>query len=141
MFDFLPVQGSTLKKLIWLYDSIAPKQKNLLNTKTNTTGYYISATGVISADDSTPKSQYTDLIPVTAGKTYTWTLTSNRATAGNDRCHGYKSDGTWKQQVGFASADPGGAAFSLTVTIPSGVYYVRLSYGIDDTDAKFVLDA
>lgn len=112
--------------------------KNLLNSATNVEGSYISATGVITADNSTPpKSQYTDLIPVVAGEKYTWSLISNRATSGNNRCHGYDANGDWAQQVAFDSSGAGGEAFTLTATIPSGVAFVRLSYGATDTDAQF----
>lgn len=114
---------------------ISAHGKNLLNVATNVNGYYISATGVISADAT--KSQYTDLIPVEVGETYTWSLISNRAVAGNDRWHGYNSNGTWVKQIDFDEAQPSGAAFSLTATIPSGIAYVRLSYGLNDTNAMF----
>ena len=109
--------------------------KNLVNVATNVKERYISATGVISTDTgSIPNSQYTDLIPVKVGEKYTWSMISNRNKAGNNRCHGYNANGEWAQQVDFAEGGAGGAAFSLTVTIPSGVSYLRLSYGINDTD-------
>lgn len=111
--------------------------KNLLNSATNVEGSYISATGVITDDNSTPpKSQYTDLIPVIAGEKYTWSLSSNRATSGNNRWHGYDANGDWVQQIAFDSSGTGGEAFELTATIPSGVVFVRLSYGATDTDAQ-----
>lgn len=112
--------------------------KNLLDPATNVKGSYISASGVISADTgSPPKSQYTDLIPVKAGEKYAWSLISNRSVSGNNRWHGYDASGEWVQQIAFDSAEAGGAAFTLTATIPSGVSYVRLSYGATDTDAQF----
>ena len=109
--------------------------KNLVNVATNVKDRYISASGVISADTGTiPNSQYTDLIPVKVGEKYTWSMISNRTKAGNNRCHGYDANGAWVQQVDFAEGGAGGVAFSLTVTIPSGVSCLRLSYGINDTD-------
>lgn len=109
--------------------------KNLLNTATNVEGYYISASGVISQSD-TPDAQYTDLIPVTAGETYTWSLKSWRTKNNStNRWHGYNSSGTWVRQIAFETAPMGGELVTLTAAIPSGVAYVRLSYGITDTEA------
>lgn len=114
--------------------------KNLLDPATNVTGSYIYANGEITADDDAPpKSQYTALIPVVAGEKYTWSLKSYRALSANNRWHGYDSSGEWVQQIAFDPADTGGAAFTLTATIPSGVSYVRLSYGATDKDAQFEL--
>ncbi len=109
--------------------------KNLLNTATNITGKYITASGSISNGDD---AQYSDLIPVTAGATYTWSLVSNRPNGGNNRWHGYDSAGNWVQQIKWGSPGQGiGLPFSLTATIPNGISYVRISYGIDDTEVMF----
>ena len=121
-------------EVIGTNETLSVTGKNLLNVATNTTGYYISATGVITADTQTLNSQYSNLIKVKSGEKYTWSLVSNRATAGNNRIHGYNASGEWVRQVDFSQA-AAGAAYTLTVTIPSGVSYVRLSYGINDTNA------
>ena len=126
--NVLPVEGTP--------EVLTVTGKNLLNVATNTTGSYISATGVITEDGTGGvKSQYSALIPVTPGEKYTWSLISNRTSSGNDRWHGYDANGDWAEQVAFDSAGTGGEAFTLTATIPNGVYYVRLSYGINDTNA------
>lgn len=106
---------------------------NLLNPATNITGKYITVGGNIKDGAD---AQYTDLIPVTAGETYMWSLVSNRAGGGNNRWHGYNSSGNWVQQIAFNSSGQGlGLPFALTAVIPNGISYVRLSYGIDDTEA------
>lgn len=105
---------------------------NLLNPATNITGKYITAGGSISNGDD---AQYTDLIPVTAGEVYAWSLVSNRENGGQDRCHGYNSSGNWVRQIAAQTAGKGvGSPFFLLATIPDGVSYVRLSYGINDTE-------
>ncbi len=108
---------------------------NLLNPATNITGKYLDGAGKIKDGAD---AQYTDLIPVTAGETYAWSLVSNRPNGGNDRWHGYDSAGNWVRQIAFNSTGAGlGLPFALTAVIPNGISYVRLSYGIDDTEAMF----
>ena len=114
--------------------TVTGSSQNLVDESTNITGYYLNASGVAnqSAD-----AQYTDLIPVTAGRVYLWALTSNRVSGGSNRWHGYKSDGTWKQQITYKATGQGtGIPFELSAVIPDGVAYVRLSYGINDEDVE-----
>lgn len=106
--------------------------KNLLNSATNITGKYISANGSISNGDD---AQYTDLIPVKAGKKYACSLISGRD-SGNNRWHAYDANGGWVKQLAYVSATgQQGAKLSMSVKIDSGISYVRLSYGITDTEA------
>lgn len=109
---------------------------NLLNPATNITGYYITQGGsIISGDDA----QYTDLIPVKAGGTYVCSLVSGR-NKGTNRWHGYRANGTWVKQLASVSAtDQQGNKLVMTATIDSGISYVRLSYGIADTEAMVCL--
>ncbi len=110
--------------------------KNLLNAATNITGYYISSSGSISAGSD---SQYTDLVPVTAGETYVCSLITQRTANGTNRLHGYDSNGDWVQQLAYAQGNIGqGKLFSMSATIPAGVEYVRLSYGQNDENAMII---
>lgn len=106
--------------------------ENLLNTATNITGYYIGSNGSIgTAGDA----QYTDLIPVKEGETYVCSLVSGRNN-GTNRLHGYNANGGWVKQLSFVSAsEQQGARLIMATTIDSGISYVRLSYGITDTEA------
>lgn len=105
---------------------------NLLNPATNITGKYITASGSISNGDD---AQYTDLIPVKAGETYVCSLISGR-NSGTDRWHAYDANGGWVKQLAFVSATgQQGNKLVMTATIDSGISYVRLSYGITDTEA------
>lgn len=109
--------------------------KNLLNAATNITGKYLNEYGEVKNGTD---AQYTDLIPVTAGETYVWSLISNRAGGGNNRWNGYDSAGNWSQQIAFNSSGQGlGLPFALAAVIPNGISYVRLSYGINDTEVMF----
>lgn len=105
---------------------------NLLNAATNITGYYIGSNGSITEGSD---AQYTDLIPVKAGETYVASLVSGR-NSGNNRWHGYNANGTWVKQLAYVSAtDQQGKKLVMGATIDSGISYVRLSYGINDTEA------
>jgi len=105
---------------------------NLLNPATNITGKYITKSGGISNGDD---AQYTDLIPVNAGETYVCSFVSGR-NSGSDRWHGYDANGGWVKQLANVSASGmQGAKLTMLATIDSGISYVRLSYGLDDTEA------
>lgn len=105
---------------------------NLLNPATNITGKYIDSWGNESPGSD---AQYTDLIPVNEGETYVCSLVSGR-NSGKDRLHGYNANGRWVKQIVFVdAAGQQGNKLSMVATIDSGISYVRLSYGIDDTEA------
>ena len=104
-------------------------QASILDESTNITGYYLNGSGVATEGAD---AQYTDLIPVNQHEWYKWSLSSS--VGGNDRMHGYKADGTWKQQIAYKTSS---ASFEIIAQIPTDVAYVRLSYHIGDTDVKF----
>lgn len=106
---------------------------NLLNAATNITGKYITANGSISNGND---SQYTDLIPVKAGETYVASFVSGR-NSGTNRWHGYNANGGWVMQLAYVGSQQGNK-LSMGATIDSGISYVRLSYGINDTEAMVV---
>lgn len=119
-------------KAVGTPETLMVSGKNLLNTATNVTGKYINTSGFPqNAEDA----QYTALIPVTVGETYMVSLVSGR-NSGKDRLHGYDANGQWVKQIVFVDAE-GEQEQKLTMTaiIDSGISFVRLSYGITDTDA------
>lgn len=105
---------------------------NLLNTATNITGKYISGGGSITnADDA----QYTDLIPVNEGELYVASFVSGRD-YGTNYLHGYNANGGWVKRLALVSASgQQGAKLVMSAMIDSGISYVRLSYGLTDTEA------
>lgn len=116
--------------------SVTPR-KNLLNTKTNVEAAYITASGVITQQTTYRTWQYTDLIPVIAGDAYTWSLKSHRTSSATNRWHGYDASGNWVRQISYAGVDAGNTSMTLTAIIPDDVTFVRLSYGLYDSDAMF----
>jgi len=108
--------------------------KNMLNSATNTQNAYITPDGSIGSDTV---SNYTALIPVTVGTTYTFSGDSVSGFAYNKRVHGYDSGGNWVELLGAQQMTTAGGAYSVTVTIPAGVAYVRLSYQRADTRVQF----
>lgn len=112
--------------------SVYRRSANLLNAATNITGKYIGYNGSISNGDD---AQYTDLIPVKSGELYVCSLVSGR-NSGNNRWLGYNENGTWVKQLAYISASgQQGNKLVMAATIDSGISYVRLSYGITDTEA------
>ena len=95
----------------------------------NTHGYYISATGVVTAQS---ESDYSDAIPVKQGDVITLT-TSTHSRVANKRIHGYNGTSTsnWVQQLGnIAYAEEGGDTRTISVVVPSGISYIRISHSI-----------
>ena len=114
--------------------------KNLFNPENVTNGKYIGSSGSIGDDAS---SEITGLIPVTVGEKYSWSFTTNFSQGagyvhGNRRMHGYKSDGTWEQQIAYLNVtDSVATRHTITGTIPSGVAFVRLSEKKTDEEIQF----
>ena len=107
---------------------------NLLDRTTDTTGYFINAQGVISSD---APSEYSALIPVTPGETYTVSGVCSSSSGGNKRFHGYNSSGVWVRQLAYVTG-VNNQPWSSTFTIPAGVTQVRLSFRTADGDVTFV---
>ena len=98
--------------------------KNLYNTATDIDGQYIAEDGTIATSST---SCYSDIIPVIAGQTYTWSgICGNSGNNNNKRVHAY-IDGVWNQQVSFIKIDAN-VPFSITFTVPVGCNGVRISH-------------
>lgn len=121
--------------------SVVPN-KNLLNPATNIEGYWIGATGKMTAQEG---DWYTDLIPVEPGDRIYVSGYHNQTTNGNKRLHGYNANGDWVMQLNFASvpanAYPPAAKYSFNATISdSRVCYMRFSYRMADTNVMIEKD-
>jgi hypothetical protein len=108
------------------------------------TGAYINASGVVSSDTA---SCYTKAMPVKEGDVITLTVTGRATTSVfNKRIHAYTADdgtisvgskGSWVSQLGFITFPIGQTYYTtqtLSVTIPSGVNYIRLSHALKSAD-------
>lgn len=108
------------------------------------TGAYINASGVVTTDTA---SCYTKAIPVSAGDVITLTVTGRATTSVfNKRIHAYTADdgtisvgskGSWVSQLGYITFPIGQTNYTtqtLSVTIPSGVNYIRLSHALRTGD-------
>ena len=108
------------------------------------TGAYINASGVVTTDTA---SCYTKAIPVSAGDVITLTVTGRATTSVfNKRIHAYTADdgtislgskGSWVSQLGYITFPIGQTNYTtqtLSVTIPSGVNYIRLSHALRTVD-------
>jgi hypothetical protein len=98
-------------------------------TYMNTHGYYISERGVVTAQ---AESDYTDAIAVQQGDIVTLTTTTTSRVS-NKRIHGYNGTSTsdWVSQLGAIEySQTGGDTRTLSVVVPSGVTYIRVSHSI-----------
>ena len=109
---------------------------NLLKSVSKTNGYFLNASGVTGTDEN---FCYTDLIPVEVGKKYNFTGKSTISSASNRRIHEYNSSGEWVRQAAYQNVDAN-ALYSLSVTIPNGTAYLKVSYGVNDENAELVRD-
>ena len=104
--------------------------KNLLNPATKTSGKYIAADGTIGNEAS---FSYSALMPVNVGESYTF---SGAYSGGNitTRLHTYDAAGNWLANI---ASNTSGGNVSMTITIPSGVKYVRVSCSNNITNQQF----
>lgn len=113
------------------------------------TGAYINVSGVVTSDTA---SCYTKAIPVKQGDVITLTVTGRATTSVfNKRIHAYSADdgtiavgqkGSWVSQLGYINFPIGQTNYTtqtLSVTIPSGVNYIRLSHALR-TSENIVLE-
>ena len=110
--------------------------KNKFDLEAVTVGYAITANGTITpmgVDDYC----YSDLIPVTAGQTYTYSgkcASPTGQTHNNKRVHAY-ADGTWQEQITFQDVNVG-QNFAITFTVPSGANGIRISAFTQDLNVQ-----
>ena len=98
--------------------------KNLFDASTETINKFINDSGTIVNNNN---YAYSDFIAVKPGQTYTASLQlQTGAPAGTLRIHGYNDSQNWVQMLYGTSGSQRG-----TVTIPSNIKYVRLSWWKD----------
>lgn len=107
--------------------------KNLLNTETSTVNKAINESGEIVTLSG---SSYTELIDVSAGQ-YTYSYLPAGSGTWKNRIHGYDSNGNWVEQLGVSDIQTSRVVSKTTITVPSTVSKVRISYQTSNTNIQF----
>lgn len=109
------------------------RTSNLLDVSDNTPGYYIGSGG---NNASNANDRLGPFIPVEPGQDiyYTGIVGETTSSSINRRLHVYKSDQTWIKQISFAGSLKVGNSWSTHGTVPSNGAYVRVSWGVNDTN-------
>jgi hypothetical protein len=120
------------------YENICPiypaNGKNLYNKDIPLLDGYISATGEITTDGS---SKHSYMIPVVGGQNYTISgKTGNIRSNTIKRFHGYDSNGDWVQQLGASAYLGANANYAVTISVPSTVVGMMISFGNVENGTK-----
>lgn len=108
---------------------------NILDESTFTDGYFIDASGTITAS---PVSSISALVAVETNRTYCLSGLTTEG-GGNKRVHGYDASGNWVAQLVVVGPVSAGVHYGAKFTVPSGVTQVRLSIYTSDTNVKLEL--
>ena len=116
------------------------RTSNLLDVNDTYGSYYIGSNGAINA--STPDT-LGPFIPVTPGQViyYTGHVGETTASSVNRRLHVYTSNQTWIRQLNAATSLRVGQDWSTSGTIPANGAYVRVSWGVTDTNVMISVGA
>lgn len=109
------------------------RTSNLLNVDEFTPGYYIGSNGSLSTNANDHVGEF---IPVTPGQDiyYTGDIGPTSSSSINRRLHVYSANQTWIKQLSFAGNLKVGNHWSTHGTVPSNGAYVRVSWGVEDTN-------
>ena len=129
----LPVEGMKISfgpvQDLHGYDSPWPGGggKNIFNIDDVVDGYYISASGVVTAEEG---DAYSNKIAVEEGEAYTLSFVKDEATSHNYRIHGYDSSENWVSQIDYISSSAIESR-NRTFTIPNDIAYIKISFHKD----------
>ena len=113
---------------------------NLVDVSVYTAGFYIGSNGQLS---NNANDHVGDFIPVSPGDDiyYTGTIGPTNSSSINRRLHVYKADKTWIKQISFAGSLRVGDNWSTHGIVPSNGAYVRVSWGVEDTNVMITVGA
>lgn len=113
---------------------------NLLDVSDYTPGYYISSNG---SNSTNANDNLGPFIPVTPGQDiyYTGIIGATNSSSINRRLHVYSSNQTWIKQMSFAGSLKVGDHWSTHATVPSNGAYIRVSWGVNDTNVMISIGA
>ncbi len=113
---------------------------NLLDVSVYTPGFYIGSNGQLA---NNANDHVGDFIPVSPGDDiyYTGTIGPTNSSSINRRLHVYKADKTWIKQISFAGSLRVGNNWSTHGIVPSNGAYIRVSWGVEDTNVMITVGA
>ena len=116
------------------------RTSNLLDVDTFTPGFYIGSSGALA---NNANDRVGDFIPVTPGDTiyYTGIIGPTNSSSINRRLHVYNANKTWIKQLNFAGGLKVGDNWSTNGVIPSNGAYIRVSWGVEDTNVMISVGA
>lgn len=116
------------------------RTSNLLDVDTFTSGYYIGSNGNLNTNTN---DQVGDFIPVNPGDDiyYTGHVGPTSSSSVNRRLHVYNANRTWIKQLNFAGNLKIGDNWSTHGVIPTNGAYIRVSWGVEDTNVMISIGA
>ena len=113
---------------------------NLLDVSVYTPGFYIGSNGALA---NNVNDHVGDFIPVSPGDDiyYTGIIGPTNSSSINRRLHVYTANQTWIKQISFASSLKVGDSWSTHGVIPANGAYIRVSWGITDTNVMITVGA
>ena len=113
---------------------------NLVDVSVYTPGFYIGSNGNLS---NNANDHVGDFIPVSPGDDiyYTGIIGPTNSSSINRRLHVYTANQTWIKQISFASSLKVGDSWSTHGVIPANGAYVRVSWGVEDTNVMITVGA
>ena len=116
------------------------RTSNLLNIDEYTAGFYIGSNGALS---NNANDRVGEFIPVSPGDDiyYTGIIGPTNSSSINRRLHVYTANQTWIKQLSFAGSLRVGDSWSTHGVVPANGAYVRVSWGVEDTNVMITVGA
>ena len=113
---------------------------NLVDVNVYTPGFYIGSNGQLS---NNANDHVGDFIPVSPGDDiyYTGIIGPTNSSSINRRLHVYTANQTWIKQLSFAGSLKVGDSWSTHGVVPNNGAYVRVSWGVEDTNVMITVGA
>ena len=142
-FDIINAKQENALSLVMGADPVISAQirtSNLLDVNDTYGSYYIGSNGAINQSSPDILGPF---IPVTPGQViyYTGHVGDTTASSVNRRLHVYTSTQTWIRQLSAATSLRVGQDWSTYGTIPANGAYIRVSWGITDTNVMLSVGA
>lgn len=113
---------------------------NLLDVSVYTPDFYIGSNGQLASNTN---DHVSDFIPISPGDDiyYTGIIGPTNSGSINRRLHVYTANQTWIKQISFAGSLKVGDNWSTHGVVPSNGAYIRVSWGVQDTNVMITVGA